>query len=451
MAVSPPPASGSTPPLGASAPSKSIRRKYAPLKLALPVMGLCLLVIGVVVYFVVYPQITAEYHWRQAKKAISNNDLTKAQEHLERCLQARPTDGEVLFTLARTQRRAGKVDEVVESLRKAGQQHWVPNQIKLEMMLLKAQMGILGQVSKQLQEILKEGHADDRFILEALIFGYLRTNFLSEANRWAMVWIEQHLDDWLARYWHGLVMEGASQFSQAKEEYEKALELNPDGFDLHLRVAEVLMHNNPSEDILSHYEAALKSDPKNPIALYGLARCQQSLRSSEMAKTTLDRVIEADPKFIKAYILEAQLADDEDKFEEAYNWLKKALEIDPNDRLANQKLFEALGRLNRKEEAREVQLRTKEIEKQLTRLDEINKELLDQPKDVALRNEAGNILLNLGKAKEAFSWFISAFFIDAKDKPTKEGMKKCLQRMGDREQADRYRQFLEDRSPNPAS
>ena|SRR6266487_1681621 len=190
MAVSPPPASGSTSPAGAPAAAKPVRRRYAPLRLALPIMGLCLLVIGVVTYFVVYPQIKAEYHWRQAKTAIFNNDLNKAQEHLERCLQERPTDGEVWFTMARTQRRAGKVDEVIESLRKASQQHWVPNQIKLEMMLLKAQMGILGQVSKQLQEILKEGHADDRFILESLIFGYLRTNFLSEANRWAMVWIE---------------------------------------------------------------------------------------------------------------------------------------------------------------------------------------------------------------------------------------------------------------------
>jgi tetratricopeptide (TPR) repeat protein len=414
-------------------------------------MALCLVVIGGVLYLVVFPQIKAEYHWRQAKKAIYNNDLNKALNHLQLCLQTRPTDGEVLFTLARTQRRAGKIEEATESLRKAGQQHWVPSQIRLEMMLLKAEMGILGQVSKQLQELLKEGHADDRFILEALVFGYTRTNFLTEANRWATIWIEQHPDDWLARYWHGMVMEGGSQFSLAKEEYEKALELNPDGFDLHLRIAEVLMHNRASEETLTHYQAALKADPDNPVALHGLARSQQTVGSSEAAKATLDRLIEVDPKFIKAYILEAQMADEEDKTDEAYNWLKKALEIDPNDRLANQRMFEVLRRLHRDDEAREVQLHAKEIEKQLSRLDEINKELLDQPKDVALRNEAGNILLKLGKPKEAFSWFISAFFIDAKDKPTKEGMRKCLQRMGDRDLTDRYKQFLEDRSPNPST
>jgi tetratricopeptide (TPR) repeat protein len=414
-------------------------------------MALCLAVIGGVLYLVVFPQIKAEYHWREAQKAISNNDLKKALAHLQLCLQARPTDGEVLFTLARTQRRDVEIEEAMESLHKASKQHWVPNQIKLEMMLIKAEMGILGQVSKQLQEILKEGHADDRFILEALVVGYLQTNFLTEANRWATVWIGQHPDDWLARYWHGLVMEGGSQFSLAKEEYEKALELNPDGFGLHLRLAEVLMHNRASEETLSHYEAALKADPKNPVALHGLARSQQTLGSSEAAKATLDRLIEVDPKFIKAYILEAQLADEEDMTEEAYNWLKKALEIDPNDRLANQKMFEVLRRLNRDEEARQVQLHAKEIEKQLVRMDEINKELLDQPKDVALRNEAGNILLKLGKPKEAFSWFISAFFIDARDKPTKEGMRKCLQRMGDRDLTDRYKQFLDERSPNPST
>ena len=444
MAVSPSSTGGSTsPPPDASPRPKPVRARYAPPQLALPIIGLCLLVIGGVAYWVVYPQIRAEYHWRQAKKAIYNYDLKQAQEHLEDCLKVRPTDGEVLFALARTLRRAGKLDEARDYLKKANQHHWVSNQVKLEVFLIKAQIGYLSEIVNQLQDILKEGHSDDRFILEALIFGYFRTNFLTEANRWALVWIDQHPDDWLARYWHGLVLEGGSQFSLAKDEYEEALALNPNGFELHLRVAEVLMHNKASEETLAHYEAVLKTDPTNPIALHGLARCQHSLRSSDDAKATLARLIEIHPEFIGAYTLEAHLADLEDRTEEALEWLKKAQAIDPNDRLTNQRLSEVLMRLKRDAEAKEIQVRTREIEKQLLRLDDIRKEVLNVPKDVALRNEAGNILLKLGKPQEALGWFISAYFIDKKDQPTREGMKKCLQRMGDKELMDHYKHLLE--------
>src|SRR5262249_47954499 len=142
----------------------------------------------------------------------------------------------------------------------------------------------------------------------------------------------------------------------------------------------------------------------------------------------------------------AQLADEEDKSDEALEWLMKAQKIDPNDRLMNQRLFEVLRRLNRDAEALEVQRRSKEIDKQLSRLDEIAKEVLNQPKDVALRNEAGNILLKLEKPQEAFRWFISAYFIDSKDQPTRDGMKRCLQRMGDKELTDRYKQLLDEPS-----
>jgi tetratricopeptide (TPR) repeat protein len=407
---------------------------------------LCLLVIGGVGYWIVYPQIRAEYYWRRAQKALYNYDLVKAQEHLERCVEARPTDGEVLFAMARTLRRQGNLEGAATYLRRAKQQNWVPDQIKLENLLIKAQTGYLSEISNQLQAILKEGHIDDRFILEALVFGYFRTNFLTEANRWATVWIDQHPDDWLARYWHGAVLEGGSQFSLAKEEYEKALELNPDGLDLHFRLAEVLMHNKASRETMAHYEAALKVDPGNAKAMHGLARCQHSLQSSEVARATLLRLIELHPEFVGAYTLLAQLADEEDRPEEALEWLQKAQKIDPNDHLMYQRLVEVLRRLNRDAEAQQVLQRSKEIDQQLSRLDEIVKDVLNQPKDVALRNEAGNILLKLEKPQEAFRWFISAFFIDSKYQPTRDGMKKCLQRMGDKELTDRYKQLLDEPS-----
>jgi len=199
MAVSPLPASDSTsPPPTVSEQPKPVRKKYAPPLLGLLVVALCLVVIGGVMAFVVYPQVRAKYHWEQAKKAIANNDLAGtenqwgAEKHLEECLKVWKTDGEVHFLMARTCRRIGGdkgLARAIEYLQKAKRYKWVPEQIKLENLLIKAQAGYLPEATKQLQVILEEGHQDDVFILEALIIGCLQTNFFTEADRWANIWI----------------------------------------------------------------------------------------------------------------------------------------------------------------------------------------------------------------------------------------------------------------------
>ncbi len=452
MAVSPLPASdSSSPPPTVSEQPKPVRKKYAPPLLALLVAALCLVVIGGVAAFVVYPQVRAKYHWEQAKKAIANNDLAGtenhwgAEKHLEECLKIWKTDGEVHFAMARTCRRIGGdkgLARAIEYLQKAKRYKWVPEQIKLENLLIKAQAGYLPEATKQLQVILEEGHQDDVFILEALIIGCLQTNFFTEADRWAKVWIVQHPDDWLARYWHGAVLDAANQFPLAKEEYLKALELNPNGFDIHLRLAEALMRENTREEAMPHYEQALAADPDNAGALLGLARCQQNFRSIDVARVTLDRLIELHPKFIGAYNLHSQFAIEEDRPEEALQWLRKAQAIDVNDRITNQKLIEVLHQLRRDDEAREIQRRTQEQERQLTRLEDITKEILNQPKDVLLRNEAGNLLLQLDQHEKALHWFFSAFLIDQNNQAAKDGIRKCLQKVGDKDLMERYRPIL---------
>jgi tetratricopeptide (TPR) repeat protein len=443
MAVFPPSASGpsSVPP---NTSLKPARKKEAPLLAALLIGALCLLIISSLGYFVFYPQLSASYHWREANKALENNDLAKAEAHLESCARVWASDGEVHFLLARTYRRSGKTDKARAHLQLAAKQRWVPEQIKLEYLLMQAQAGYLTEATNQLQEWLKERLEDDTYIFEALIMGCLQTNNFLEANRWATIWIDQHPDDWLGRFWLGAALQGAGEYDLAKQEYQRALERNPNGSELHLRLAEVLMRPNPTEDAKIHYEAALAADPNNLVALLGLARCQHSLRSNEVARATLDRLIELDPQNFEAYSLHGQIALEEDKPEEALKFFKKAYAINPSHLITSKQLAQTLHRLMRPDEAKEAQRRAEETEQLLIRLDEITKEVLNQPKDITLRYEAGTILLKLGDHQKAVRWFVSALLIDPKHKPTKEAIKKCLRRMGDKELLELYKPVLDD-------
>src|SRR5262245_26899335 len=186
---------------GSSSVNSQKSTRPSPTLLTLLVIGLCVAVIGGLGYGVIYPQLKAAYHWREARKSIENNDLAKAERHLQSCIEVWPADGEVLFLMARTCRRLSQFDQARDYLQLAAKQHWVGQQIKLENLLIKAQQVYLPETTKQLQEILKEGHQDDTLIFEALIIGCLETNNFFQANRWVTIWMEQHPDDWLARYW----------------------------------------------------------------------------------------------------------------------------------------------------------------------------------------------------------------------------------------------------------
>ena len=68
--------SSSVPPLNSQKPARSRTL------LTLLVIVLCLVVIVSLGYWVVYPQISAAQHWKQAQKALENNYLAKANRHL---------------------------------------------------------------------------------------------------------------------------------------------------------------------------------------------------------------------------------------------------------------------------------------------------------------------------------------------------------------------------------
>src|SRR5262249_25527644 len=138
--------SSSVRPLNFQKPARSLTL------LTLLVTVLCFVVIGGLGYWVVYPQVSAAHHWKQAKKDLKNNDLASAKRHLEYCSQVWPTDGEVHFLMARTCRRLSQFDRARAHLQLAPKQGWGIQQIKLENLLIKAQKVYFPEKTKQLQE-----------------------------------------------------------------------------------------------------------------------------------------------------------------------------------------------------------------------------------------------------------------------------------------------------------
>src|SRR6266852_4834238 len=84
----------------------------------------------------------AAYHWRAAQAALTQHNFVQAQAHLKCCLEVRH-DPETKFLAARTARRAGDYDEVVQRLGECERLQGRTPAIALEQVLLRAQRGDL--------------------------------------------------------------------------------------------------------------------------------------------------------------------------------------------------------------------------------------------------------------------------------------------------------------------
>jgi tetratricopeptide (TPR) repeat protein len=416
----------------------SSRRPYSVL-----VGVLCLLVIGGVGWFVLYPQVNASYHWRQAEHAVLDHDFGAAQAHLQRCLEAWPQSGETHFVMARTCRRAGDLAGARTHLDEARRLGWVKELTDLESLLLQAQSGAVRPVESRLRGYLTQGHRDAALIVEALVIGWLEGNFVEDAYRLTSVWLEEHADDWAVRFWHGRVLEAGLRYDLAAEEYARVLERKPGYAAAHLRRAEVLLWKGRYKEALPHFEAYLRHDAHHAAALLGLARCQRVLGSPAETRATLTRLLADHPEDAGGCRLRGQLALDEGHAEEALAWLQRARALGPPDMENCQALATTLRHLQRVDEALAYERQGQQIKKDMQRVEELIKEINTHTQDVSLRYEAGTTLVRLGREQEGARWLASVLLLDPGNQPARKALADCVEKLGDPQLAAYYRRVVE--------
>src|SRR5262249_25517065 len=262
--------------------------------------------------------------------------------------------------------------------------------------------------------------------------------------RWSSRWVEIFPDDSQAHLMRGQVLESGLRYDLAAEEYQQALERKPDMMTAHLRLGEMLRRKGQYTEALSHFQAYLQNEPHDAAALVGLARCQRCLSAPEVALATLDRLFADQQEHAGALLLRGQLELERGNAEGALEWLQRAERLLPQDLDTYQALATALRLLNRKEEAEAYETKRQQIERDLRRMEELTKEIIQRPRDAALRYEAGTVLLRLGQEQQAARWLASALLIDPHHKPTKKSLAVCLPKLGDPKLVEHYRHILQD-------
>jgi tetratricopeptide (TPR) repeat protein len=381
----------------------------------------------------------AEYQLHAARLDVAHRDFAGAQRRLSLCMRVLPGNRDVWLLAAQTARRARDYAEAERFLKAFHDHDGDPEAVSLERALTRAQRGELAGQEGYLWAQLEEHHPDSPLILEALAQGYMAT------FRWgeALACLKQLLECWPrdaeVLVWHGWVSENLRRPAVARDDYQRALELNPEHDEARLRLAEAMLRSSQPAEALEHLELLERRQPSNPALLLALARCRRELNQPEEAGRILGRLFVERPEDPQVLTERGKLALSLGQAAEAEEWFRKSLAIAPSERETNYDLSLCLRQQGKSEEADAYVARLKRIEADQERLGKLFGLMVKQPRDLSLRREAGVLLLNNGQTREGLRLLESVLEVDATNRAAHAALADYHQRIGNRGLAELHR------------
>jgi len=379
-------------------------------------LGIACLALFLLAGKLLWPHVRALYHARAAQKAIERWDFDEAGKHLDICLSVWKDSASTRFLAARTARRAGRLDEAEEHLRRYQREQGSSNQTALEWGLLRAQRGEVADVEAQLRASVGPDDPDAPLVLEALARGYLMTDRMNDLLQATDLWLQVRPHDTHALYWRGLAWDRLGNGPEALAAYRDAVEADPENMEARLHLGEVLLvqARNP-EEALGHFEHVRVRKPSDANAAFGVARCQVLLGQTDAAREQLDALLAEHPDYARALVERGKLALAAGDAAGAEASLRRAFALTPDDRVALHNLIEALRKLDKTEDANRLEPQLKELDTDLHRLREIILAVAKDPHDLALRTEAAEICLRHGRKDEGRRWLATVLRRDPSD------------------------------------
>ncbi|MCI0377566.1 MAG: tetratricopeptide repeat protein [Gemmataceae bacterium] len=406
------------------------------------VFALALAVIIAFCGFKIYQHWQTESHWRAAQSALSKNNLSKARAHLLLFLEDRPGHPEAHLLLARIARRDNDAPEALHQARLAEKTGAVAEAVELERLLLKTQQGDLFPHHSMLLAYVDKAHPESGNILEALTMGYLLAYRLVEARQCTDRWIKlepERSDPWVMR---GKTLELFQNYTEAGENYAKALEIEPDNAYIRLQRAKMhLLLSEPAQAV-EHLEFLRNKESDNFEVLQTWSQAKIEAGEPEATRATLELLTRRNPTNADAWTLLGRVEMLALKPKEAEPYLRKAAALVPYEREIVYNLIGCLERQGKKDETAKWQAQFDKINAARKKLQTLKQSIAARPNDPALRLQTGEILLDIGHETEGLRWMHSALQEDPRHRPTHEALSKYYAKAGKDELAQYHARML---------
>jgi tetratricopeptide (TPR) repeat protein len=392
----------------------------------------------------------AWYQLREADRLVERQQFPQAYAHYARGLRAYAWwrwSAAAHFRAARAARRARLYPEAEQHLaackKLQGGDADTSLPLALENLLLRAQMGEVGEVEEVLWERVKRETPETPLILEALARGYVRMLRLGTAMRCVEMLLERQPDNVEALVMRGWIRQGGAEPGEAVKDYRRALAIDPERDDARLGLAQMLLRESP-EEARTHYEQLLARQPDNPEVLAGLATAYRTLGEPAKARALLDTLLAKHPKNAQglAELGVLTLAGGDAREGEAL--LRRAVKEDPGNLDAQYQLYLCLvqqpGREAEAARQGEMHKRVEAARKRLTQI--VTQEMTRNPNDPNLHYEVGSIYLRYGKPEVGIRWLYSALKLDPTHQPSHQALYDYFLGAGETEKAEQHRRQL---------
>ena len=295
-----------------------------------------------------------------------NGRAEAALEYLDRSLALGEVEG-VHATRAKILLSLGRSDEAVISLHKAVENN--PDDQALRLTYARLLVDIKDYEKAWVEfEKLHRDSPDDAELLYTLGLLSLESQRLDDAEKYMKMLVELEQREGEAQYYLGRIYENRKQYDQAIEWYGQ-VHVGEYKFDAQLRIADMLGISGRTDEAIEHLDAILKGSqsdgslvriylakgellraarryeqslevfntaleivPGNSDLLYSRALVAEKLGRIDMLEADINTILKTEPN--NAHALNAlgfTLADQTDRYEEAYAYLKRAIEINPDD------------------------------------------------------------------------------------------------------------------------
>ena len=271
--------------------------------------------------------------FQAAELSLARRDFAQAEKHLTNCLRVWPNDAQTLLLAAQTARRAGARADAFARLKAAERASAVREAVILERDLLQMQGGDLSQVERYLE--IAQRHPDHPaapLILEAAIVGCLQAMDLARARSVLNIWEKKHrttADQTSLWSWRGELEIRAGRVDAAADCFRTAIQLDPANRGARLGLVQILAHSSPDEAV-EHLSVLLEADPADPHARYQHAVALRNLGQLEDATVATEQLLSRAPEHVEGLVLRGRIAMDQQQFEEAGQWLRRAEGLEPH-------------------------------------------------------------------------------------------------------------------------
>jgi predicted Zn-dependent protease len=367
-------------------------------------------------------QAIAGWIGRRAMERASRDDMVAARDWLRVAEWISPYAPETALATARIHRREGDLTEFGRELRRAEQLGIDPELSFRESLLASAQSGQMSIAGPQLASLLETAGGDEAEICEAYAQGYMRVRDFPSALAMLHAWAGDFPKDARPHAWIGQIQAELSASEAAEAAFRTALRLDPKNASAAFGLGQLLLDLKRPADAIPLFRIATSDPSLGASATVGLASALKAESRAEEAEAALDEALLRFPDDYRLLVEKANSAVEQGRYAEAESALREEIEAGSNRREVRYTYALALRGLGRIDEATSHFEYATEAAKNTAIANRLVNQVNEEPGNLPLRFTIGSTLLRYGNIEDGLMWLQSVLDADPRHQPTHQAL-----------------------------